>query len=79
MFGLLRHFLPACILALSLCVASAPVMAEMSKGEAAAKAKRSHGGKVLNVSKVGGKNGKSVYKVKLLLKGGRVKTVVVSG
>lgn len=58
---------------------SAPSFAEMSSSQAASKAKRAHGGKVLSVSKVSSKNGKDVYKVKLLLEGGRVKTVTVSG
>ena len=52
---------------------------EVSKSQAASKAKQQHGGKVLNVSKVSSKNGKATYRVKLLLNGGRVKTVTVSG
>jgi len=51
----------------------------MSSGQAAASAQSRHGGKVLNVRKVSSKDGKTTYKVKLLLKGGRVKTITVSG
>ncbi len=64
---------------LSLPVVSLPAHAAINKSQAAAKAKAAHGGKVLSVEKVGSKDGKNIYKVKLLLDGGRVKTVTVSG
>lgn len=75
----LRRYLLVLVLALSTLALSAPSYAEMSSSQAAAAAKQQHGGKVLNVQKVVTKNGKVIYKVKLLLDGGRVKTVTVSG
>lgn len=53
--------------------------AEISKGDAAKQAKSQYGGKVLSVEKVPSKNGKSAYRVKLLLDKGRIKTVVIRG
>lgn len=48
------------------------------KSRAAAKAQSAHGGKVLSVS-AQQSNGKTVYKVKLLLDSGRIKIVTVPG
>lgn len=45
-------------------------------GTAAAKAQAQHGGKVLNVSK-STSNGRTVYRVKLLLDSGRIKIVTI--
>ncbi|VUD53201.1 hypothetical protein TDB9533_01787 [Thalassocella blandensis] len=45
-------------------------------GSAAAKAQAQHGGKVLNVSK-STVNGRTVYRVKLLLDSGRIKIVTI--
>lgn len=79
MTSLTRRCLLTAALAFALALTSSPSLAEMSRSEAAAKAKQRHGGKVLSVSKGAAKNGKTSYKVKLLLEGGRVKTVTVSG
>ncbi|MFT7562212.1 MAG: putative membrane protein YkoI [Flavobacteriales bacterium] len=57
-----------------------PAHAEISKSQAAKQAKAKYGGKVLNVAQQPSKEaGVSVYKVKLLLSGGRVKTVIIRG
>lgn len=48
------------------------------KSKAADAAKAAHGGKVLKVEEVE-KNGHKVYRVKLLLDGGRIKIVTVDG
>ncbi len=73
-----RCLIIAALLASQLFVA-APSAAEMSKSEAAARAKTLHGGKVLSVEKVQSENGKTVFRIKLLQKGGRVKMVTVRG
>jgi len=57
----------------------APVYAAMSKGEASARAKAQHNGKVMSVDLISSKDGRNTYRVKLLLPDGRVKTVTVSG
>ena len=75
----LRQLLTAGTIGLVLTLASPMVSADISKGQAAAQAKSQHGGKVLSVEKVGSKDGKATYKVKLLLEGGRVKTVIIRG
>ena len=79
MNALLSRWLLLIALAMTAATMSAPSYAELSSSQAAAKAKKQHGGKVLNVNKVSSKNGKATYKVKLLLNGGRVKTVTISG
>lgn len=48
----------------------------LTKKSAAAIAKKQHGGKVVNVS-ASEEKGRKVYKVKLLLDGGRVKMVTI--
>lgn len=48
----------------------------LTKKSAAAIAKKQYGGKVVNVSP-SEENGRKVYKVKLLLDGGRVKMVTI--
>lgn len=73
----LRQCLFILVTTCALLTLSAQSYAEVTRSQAAAKAKKKHGGKVLNVNKVSSKNGKTVYKVKLLLDGGRVKTVTV--
>lgn len=52
--------------------------AEIGKSDAAQAAKDAYGGKVLKVEEVK-KGSKTIYRVKLLLDGGRVKTVTVDG
>lgn len=49
------------------------IVQQMDKGQAAAKAKRQHGGKVLSVQQKGDGN----FKVKLLLDSGHVKIVTI--
>lgn len=72
-------FLTMALTTTSISLLSVNAYAEMSASQAASKARGMHGGKVLSVSKVASKNGRNTYKVKLLLKDGRVKTVTVSG
>lgn len=79
MLSFTRRFILVALFASATLALSAPSYAAMSSGQAAASAKKKHGGKVLNVRKVSSKDGKTTYKVKLLLDGGRVKTVTVSG
>lgn len=78
MLTTMRHLLLCCCMSLTAILVSSPALAEMTKAEASQKAKASHGGKVLSVEKIGSKDGKSIFKVKLLLDGGRVKTVTIS-
>jgi len=81
MFRLARIITASSLLAATLlCTAyTVPAYAAMSKGEAAAKAKSRHNGKVMSVEHVRSHEGRDTYRVKLLLKDGRVKTVTVSG
>ena len=79
MLTITRRFFLITLLTSATLFASTPSYAAMSSGQAAASAQSRHGGKVLNVRKVSSKDGKTTYKVKLLLKGGRVKTITVSG
>ncbi len=51
---------------------------ESAKNRAAAKAKAQHGGKVLSVRETS-KDGRTLYKVKLLLDSGRIKIVTIKG
>lgn len=50
---------------------------EHSESQAAAKARAKYGGKVLSVS-TSDRDGRKVYKVKLLLESGRIKIVTIS-
>lgn len=52
--------------------------ADIGKSRAAEAALRAYGGKVLSVEK-GSENGRVVYRVKLLLEGGRIKIVAIDG
>ncbi len=52
--------------------------ASISKSDAADRAKAKYGGKVLKVDEATNK-GKKVYRVKLLLDGGRIKIITVDG
>lgn len=52
--------------------------ASISKSRAAALARSAHGGKVLNVERVES-GGRVIYRVKLLLDGGRIRIVTVDG
>lgn len=79
MFVFLRNFFILSLLCSPLLIAPISVNAEISESQAAKQAKSKHGGKVLSVSKVSSQEGVSTYKVKLLLPGGRVKTVTIRG
>ena len=80
MFKPVSHVLMVLLLTFCPVTGLVPVAsAEITKSQAASRAKANYGGKVLNVKKVGQKNGKSIYNVKLLMKDGRVKTVTISG
>lgn len=68
-----------CLSSLCLMTTVPRAYAEMSKSEAATKAKNNHSGKVLSVDLISSKNGLDTYRVKLLMPDGRVKTVTVSG
>ncbi len=50
-----------------------------AQARAAAKAKKQYGGKVLNVKEKKSNDGRTVFKVKLLLESGRIKIVTVEG
>jgi uncharacterized membrane protein YkoI len=82
-----RSCLPACVLTILLTLASAAAVADRGRGggsdseglsaeQAAAVVSRTYGGRVVSV-KSEGSNDKRVYKVRVLLDGGRVKTVRV--
>jgi uncharacterized membrane protein YkoI len=74
-----RHWtltLASLVLALTLSLNAA---AEMTKSSAAKQAQSQFGGKVLSVEKTASKDGKTSYRVKLLQKKGRVKTVIIRG
>lgn len=76
---LLRRLIAVSMLALPLVCISISTQAKISKSTAASAAKAQHGGKVLSVTLISSQDGLTTYKVKLLLEGGRVKTVTISG
>lgn len=74
-----RHMLLIAILVGPLGGLCLPSQAAISKSQAGQKAQSLYGGKVLSVELVESKDGKTTYRVKLLLDDGRVKTTTVSG
>jgi hypothetical protein len=75
-----KFLLPLCLAFGLSFTAVPPAYADMTKSQAAAKAKARHGGKVLSVEKIPAKKpgGAATFKVRLLIDG-RVKTVTIRG
>lgn len=64
------------VLPTNIAVAKPYVIANVGKAQAAEKARAKHGGKVLGVSEKE-KEGRTIYRVKLLLEGGKIIYVTV--